>query len=79
MYFIRRAAIGLGIGLVGLIAAAAPAAAASGSDGTSNTIQLSVTSAGWGQAQDRLVVAGPAMGGVDARLMEEDGIYPPFA
>jgi len=79
MYFIRRAALGLVVALVGLIGVAGPASAASGSDGTSNTIQFSVASTGLDQAQHRLIVTGPTIGGADARLMEEDGIYPPFA
>jgi hypothetical protein len=46
MYFIRRAALGIAVALVGLIGVAGPASAAVGSDGTSNTLQFSVTSTG---------------------------------
>ena len=61
--FVRRAAIGIGVALAGLGVAAIPASAAS-QDGTSNTIQFSVASAGLDHAH--------------VRLIEEEGIYPPF-
>ncbi len=71
-HFLRRAAIGLAVALVGLIVAAGPAsAAANGSDGTSNTIQFAV------QAHHRVEITAPSTGSADARLIEEDGIYPP--
>ena len=38
--FLRRAAIGLAVALVGLTAATGPASAAASTDGTSNTIQF---------------------------------------
>lgn len=72
----KRVAIGLAVALVGLSAASGEAFAASGNDGTSNTIQFAVASTARDQAQQQAVVSAAAMG---ARLMEEDGIHPPFA
>ena len=56
---VRRAAIGVVVALMGLGAVTSPALAAPGSDGTSNTIQLSVTSAVLDQAHHRVIVTGP--------------------
>jgi type 1 fimbria pilin len=53
---VRRAAIGVVVALVGLGAVTSPALAAPGNDGTSNTIQLSVTSAVLDQAHHRVIV-----------------------
>ena len=58
--FLRRAAIGMAVALVGLTAAIGPASAAASTDGTSNTIQLAVSSAVLDQAHHRLIVAAPA-------------------
>jgi len=58
--FLRRAAIGVAVALVGLTAAIGPASAAASTDGTSNTIQLAVTSAVLDQAHHRLIVTAPA-------------------
>jgi len=71
---LRRAAIGLAVALVGLTVAAGPASAATnGSDGTSNTIQFAV------QAHHVDDVIADSTGSANARLIEEDGIYPPAA
>jgi hypothetical protein len=73
-HLLRRAAIGLGVALVGLTVAAGPASAATnGSDGTSNTIQFAV------RAHHVVDVNAYSTGSADARLIEEDGIYPPVA
>src|SRR5690242_17906253 len=63
---VRRVAVGMAVALAGLsIATGSAFAASNGNDGTSNTIQFGVTAHG--------------TAGVNARLIEEDGIYPPFA
>lgn len=76
VHFLRRVALGMAVALVGLSAASGQAFAAPGNDGTSNTIQFGVTSAALEQAHQPAVVTAPA---IAARLIEEEGIYPPFA
>ncbi len=65
--FLRRAAIGVAVAVVGLMAATGPASAAANADGTSNTIQLAVTSAVVDQAHHRVIVTAPAAGGLAGR------------
>ena len=67
IHFLRRAAIGMAVALVGLMAATGPASAAASADGTSNTIQLAVTSAVLDQAHHRAIVTAPAAGGLAGR------------
>ena len=67
IHFLRRAAIGVAVALVGLMAATGPASAAASADGTSNTIQLAVTSAVLDQAHHRVIVTAPAAGGLAGR------------
>ena len=62
--FLRRAAIGAAVALVGLMAAISPAYAAASTDGTSNTINVAVTSVTLDQAHNRVVVTAPAHGGL---------------
>lgn len=67
IHFLRRAAIGVATALVGLMAVTGPAFAAASTDGTSNTIQFAVTSAVLDQAHHRVIVTGPAAGGLAGR------------
>lgn len=60
---LRRAVIGAVLALALLAAVASPAAALS-KDGTSNTIELSVTSAVLDQAHHRVIVTAPTNGGL---------------
>ena len=60
---LRRAVIGAVLSLA-LLAAAASPAAAQPKDGTSNTIELTVTSAVLDQAHHRVIVTAPATGGL---------------
>ncbi len=62
--FLRRAAIGVAVALVGLMVAISPASAAASTDGTSNTIKVAVTSVTLDQAHNRVVVTAPAPGGL---------------
>ncbi len=67
IHFLRRAAIGLAVALVGLMAATGAASAAASTDGMSNTIQLAVTSAVLDQAHHRVIVTAPAAGRLAGR------------
>lgn len=60
---LRRAVIGAVLALALLAAAASPAAALS-KDGTSNTVELTVTSAVLDQAHHRVIVTAPTTGGL---------------
>lgn len=77
MGFLRRAAIGVAVALVGLTAAIGPASAVASTDGTSNTIQLAVTSAVLDQAHHRMIVTAPGAGGLAGRYLARVEVVTP--